>query len=233
MTVQEIQDIGFEKAVFGGYDMKAVDSFLEEVAENFAAMQKENAALKAKMKVLVDKIEEYRGVEDDMRKTLKSAQTIAQETLDKANAEAEQIRSSAKSQTEDRINNITQEIEQEQEKLAIAKKNTADFISRVSNVYTAQAKVLEELAKKESISIQSAPASSVHKEENATIEQTVSNDVAQIIDDDKNTVDAPIADATRKFSITEDDLSETKKNANFDFGDLKFGEEYDPKEDSK
>ena len=53
MTVQEIQEIGFEKAVFGGYDMKSVDTFLERVAEEFAAMQKENAAMKAKMKVLV------------------------------------------------------------------------------------------------------------------------------------------------------------------------------------
>ena len=39
MTVQEIQEIGFEKAVFGGYDMKSVDTFLERVAEEFAAMQ--------------------------------------------------------------------------------------------------------------------------------------------------------------------------------------------------
>ena len=70
MTVQEIQEIGFEKAVFGGYDMKSVDTFLERVAEEFASMQKENAALKAKMKVLVDKIEEYRGVEDGMRRAL-------------------------------------------------------------------------------------------------------------------------------------------------------------------
>ena len=84
MTVQEIQEIGFEKAVFGGYDMKSVDTFLERVAEEFAAMQKENASLKAKMKVLVDKIEEYRGVEDGMRRTLMSAQSIAQDTIDKA-----------------------------------------------------------------------------------------------------------------------------------------------------
>lgn len=68
MTVQEIQEIGFEKAVFGGYDMKSVDTFLERVAEEFAAMQKENAAMKAKMKVLVDKIEEYRGVEEGMHR---------------------------------------------------------------------------------------------------------------------------------------------------------------------
>ena len=92
MTVQEIQEIGFEKAVFGGYDMKSVDTFLERVAEEFAAMQKENASLKAKMKVLVDKIEEYRGVEDGMRRTLMSAQSIAQDTIDKAKKEADRCR---------------------------------------------------------------------------------------------------------------------------------------------
>ena len=79
MTVQEIQEIGFEKAVFGGYDMKSVDTFLERVAEEFAAMQKENAALKAKMKVLVDKIEEYRAVDEQMRKALYTAQVSARE----------------------------------------------------------------------------------------------------------------------------------------------------------
>ena len=102
MTVQEIQEIGFEKAVFGGYDMKSVDTFLERVAEEFAAMQKENASLKAKMKVLVDKIEEYRGVEDGMRRTLMSAQSIAQDTIDKAKKEAESIVAAAKTETRNR-----------------------------------------------------------------------------------------------------------------------------------
>ena len=103
MTVQEIQEIGFEKAVFGGYDMKSVDTFLERVAEEFAAMQKENASLKAKMKVLVDKIEEYRGVEDGMRRTLMSAQSIAQDTIDKAKKEAESIVAAAKTETETKV----------------------------------------------------------------------------------------------------------------------------------
>ena len=92
MTVQEIQEIGFEKAVFGGYDMKSVDTFLERVAEEFAAMQKENAALKAKMKVLVDKIEEYRGRENNMGRVL----SIAEETLDRAKQEADTMVAKAK-----------------------------------------------------------------------------------------------------------------------------------------
>ena len=58
LTVQEIQALTFEKAMFNGYDPKSVDEVIEQITEDYAAMQKENAALKAKMKVLVDKIDE-------------------------------------------------------------------------------------------------------------------------------------------------------------------------------
>ena len=125
MTVQEIQEIGFEKAVFGGYDMKSVDTFLERVAEEFAAMQKENAAMKAKMKVLVDKIEEYRGVEEGMHRTLLTAQSIAQETIDKAKKEAEEIIASAKDETANKVKDTQAEINTEEQKLETARKNTA------------------------------------------------------------------------------------------------------------
>ena len=151
MTVQEIQEIGFEKAVFGGYDMKSVDTFLERVAEEFAAMQKENASLKAKMKVLVDKIEEYRGVEDGMRRTLMSAQSIAQDTMDKAKKEAESIVAAAKTETETKVQDTRSEIELEAQKLEAARKSTVEFIARISAAYQAQAKALVELAKAEKL----------------------------------------------------------------------------------
>ena len=185
MTVQEIQEIGFEKAVFGGYDMKSVDTFLERVAEEFAAMQKENAAMKAKMKVLVDKIEEYRGVEEGMHRTLLTAQSIAQETIDKAKKEAEEIIASAKDETANKVKDTQTEINTEAQKLETARKK----------LYQSQARALAELAKGENL---------------APVQQT---------EDAKNTNatgkgDAPVEDATRKF----------------DFGELQFGTEYDPKD---
>ena len=203
MTVQEIQEIGFEKAVFGGYDMKSVDTFLERVAEEFASMQKENAALKAKMKVLVDKIEEYRGVEDGMRRALMSAQTIAQDTIDKTKKEADQIVSSAKNETENKVKDTQDEIALEERKLEAAKKNTIEFIARVSSVYQAQAKALVELAKAESLVRQ--------QEQPAPPAQPAPQPVSV---NEPEQADEPIEDATRKF----------------DFGELKFGSEYDPKD---
>nr|WP_297274621.1 DivIVA domain-containing protein [uncultured Agathobaculum sp.] len=208
MTVQEIQEIGFEKAVFGGYDMKSVDTFLERVAEEFAAMQKENAALKAKMKVLVDKIEEYRGVEDGMRRALMSAQTIAQDTIDKAKQEAQDIVTAAKDETETKVKNTRDEITLEEQKLETAKKNTLEFVARISAAYQAQAKALVELAKAEKlVQQQQEPAQPVQK----PAEQQAP---AQPAPQSEEQADAPIEDATRKF----------------DFGELKFGADYDPKE---
>ena len=208
MTVQEIQEIGFEKAVFGGYDMKSVDTFLERVAEEFAAMQKENAALKAKMKVLVDKIEEYRGVEDGMRRALMSAQTIAQDTIDKAKQEAQDIVTAAKDETETKVKNTRDEITLEEQKLETAKKNTLEFVARISAAYQAQAKALVELAKAEKlVQQQQEPAQPVQK----PAEQQAP---AQPAPQPEEQADAPIEDATRKF----------------DFGELKFGADYDPKD---
>ena len=60
LTPQDIQDKVFAKAVFGGYDMTTVDDFLEDVMAVYAALYKESAVLKSKIKVLVEKVEEYR-----------------------------------------------------------------------------------------------------------------------------------------------------------------------------
>nr|WP_297282630.1 DivIVA domain-containing protein [uncultured Agathobaculum sp.] len=210
MTVQEIQEIGFEKAVFGGYDMKSVDTFLERVAEEFAAMQKENAALKAKMKVLVDKIEEYRGVEDGMRRALMSAQTIAQDTIDKAKQEAQDIVTAAKDETENKVKNTRDEITLEEQKLETAKKSTLEFVARISAAYQAQAKALVELAKSEKlVGQQQEPAVQPASPQPPVQQQAPVQPATQ-----EEQADAPIEDATRKF----------------DFGELKFGADYDPKE---
>ncbi len=215
MTVQEIQQIGFEKAVFGGYDMKSVDNFLERVADEFSTMQQENAALKAKMKVLVDKVEEYRGMEDGMRRALMRAENLAKDTVDKAKQEAEQIISDAKEEAENAKNRINLE----SDKLEAARKQTLDFVARVSAVYQAQAKSLVELAKaeklvhvdEEDMDVNMKQEEDIlHTNKGAGSSQTTSIAAQQPV---PVQVDEPLEDATRKF----------------DFKDLKFGSDYDPK----
>ena len=84
-TPQQIDQIAFTKATFGGYNMQQVDEFLEPLTEDYVTLYKENALLKSKMRVLVSKLEEYRKNEASM----KEAVIDAQKTCDKMVAEAE------------------------------------------------------------------------------------------------------------------------------------------------
>ena len=85
-TPQQIDQISFVRATFGGYDMQQVDEFLEPLTEDYVTLYKENALLKSKMRVLVGKLEEYRKNEA----TMKDAVINAQKTCDKMVREAEE-----------------------------------------------------------------------------------------------------------------------------------------------
>ena len=85
ITPQQIDQVSFSKASFGGYNMQQVDEFLEPLTEDYVTLYKENALLKSKMRVLVGKLEEYRKNEASM----KDAVINAQKTCDKMVAEAQ------------------------------------------------------------------------------------------------------------------------------------------------
>ena len=85
-TPQQIDQISFDRATFGGYDMQQVDEFLEPLTEDYVTLYKENALLKSKMRILVGKLEEYRKNEAAM----KDAMVNAQRTCDKMVREAEE-----------------------------------------------------------------------------------------------------------------------------------------------
>ena len=252
LTVQEIQALTFEKAMF---------------TEDYAAMQKENAALKAKMKVLVDKIDEYRSVEDGMRRALVSAQGIAQETLDKAKLEAQQIIDEAKEKYEVRVKELKAEIVAEEQRLEIAKKNNADFLSKMTAVYEAQKKILVKLAAAPELqpaepTVESAEAAMPVAED--TAEPAVTENAPQAVEEAAAPAAAPEQvkvprneelpeevkqyvelQKEKKFTISEVNLASSRQHgvnsdtqrlheqatARFDFGELKFGADYKPEND--
>ena len=88
LTPQEVSEKCFSKATIGGYDMGEVDDFLDVLTEDYSALYKENALLKSKMKLLVEKVEEYRSSEEDMRKAIDAAKAMANQIMEDALADA-------------------------------------------------------------------------------------------------------------------------------------------------
>ncbi len=160
MTPQDIRERALEKAVFGGYDMAAVDKLREEAAVELAACQKEIAVLRGKMKVLVDKVEEYRATENDMRLTLAAARKIAQKIQDDAQAHADQVIADADAYAERVIGGLQSAKAEEEERLLIAKSSSARFIQDARALCLSQVNYLDTLSTAEhpGIAAQEAPA---------------------------------------------------------------------------
>lgn len=98
-TPQQLEQISFDKAVFGGYDMESVDEFLEPLLEDYTTLYKDNATLKSKMRVLVEKLEEYRKSEGSVQEALRSAQKTCDAMVREAEAKCLKMLHQAQSNT--------------------------------------------------------------------------------------------------------------------------------------
>ena len=120
MTPQEVSEHAFAKASFGGYNMAMVDEFLDVLTEDYTALYKENAVLKSKMKVLVDKVEEYRSTEEAMRKALLTAQRMADEMVAEAEAKKNELLQNVEADAKTRRIQLQQELANEEARLSAA-----------------------------------------------------------------------------------------------------------------
>ena len=146
ITAQDIREKTFEKSKFGGYDMAEVDDFLEELANDLTASQKEVAVLKSKMKVLVSKIEEYRGNEAALNQSILSAQKLAQQIEADAREKADAMISNAQRQVDDTIGSISAKAEFEEKRLAAAQAASVKFLDGIRAMCNAQLKNIDHLS---------------------------------------------------------------------------------------
>lgn len=133
LTPQEVSERTFAR-VMRGYNMQEVDTFLDELTKDFVALFNENAALKAKLKVLVEKVEEYRETEDSMRATLLSAQKMATNLVEEAQRRRADMVASAENETKRKLADLEKRIIQEESRLDEVKAETADFLLRIRSI---------------------------------------------------------------------------------------------------
>ena len=145
LTPQEISEKGFVKAVFGGYDMQGVDDFLETVSADYSALYKENAILKGKLKVLVEKVEEYRSTEDAMRMALLTAQRMGEEITVEANRTKDEMLQNTEKEIREKLSDTAKRVTEEEARLAAATKETAKFIDISQAIMKKHSEFLDKL----------------------------------------------------------------------------------------
>ena len=228
-TPQQIDQISFRRATFGGYEIQAVDEFLEPLTEDYVTLYKENALLKSKMKVLVSKLEEYRKNEASMKDAIVNAQKTCDLMVKEAEAKCTQMLTDANAAAAENAKNADALIAAENARVEEARQAAAAKIENLQEQIRTCIQLLERI-----------------KEENRPVNMPVSQATAAF-DFDRSeaaaNAQASMADAVASeieanlqalVGTTEDEapkaepMHPTSETATNRFTNLQFGPNYDP-----
>ena len=254
LTPQEVSERAFQKASFGGYNMGQVDEFLDILTGDYSALYSENAVLKSKMKVLVDKVEEYRSTEEAMRKALMTAQRMAEDLVREAEQKKAEILQQAEAEARQRLGNLSLEVEAEEYRLQKAQQSTAAFVEKVRALH-AQEEIflnqLETLYPQETVPAADPVADTVSEIDDnvqrllaqammdATAENLMSRPSEPVSEDLADTAEfSPVAAEKVEETDDEDEPEEEDEDdeddrpsriSRINFGELQFGRDYEIK----
>lgn len=241
LTPQEVSERAFPKASFGGYNMAQVDEFLDLLTADYTALYNENAVLKNKMKVLVEKVEEYRSTEEAMRKALMTAQRMADEMVQEAEKKRDAILQEAEAAAKAKTENIRKEVEAEQFRLSSAQSATAAYVARVRALHEKELAYLEQLHELAPAAVPAVDAVEEAVSEiddnvqrllaqamaDATVENVKAKAAEEPVEDLSDTAEFPVVEqASEKETVAAGNLDSTRR---IDFGNLQFGRDYEIK----
>lgn len=240
-TPQEVSEKTFPKSpsFSSGYDLAAVDEFLDTLTEDYTALYKENAALKTKLKILAEKVEEYRATEDTMRSMLLAAQKMAasmteeakekgEKTLADARQESERLLTDARNAADELNQDLARKTEAARQKLSDAETAMKDYIAKSLAMCLDQVDYLEKLPHSE---LPAAPEQSAEgevpqetaPEEKPAQEPAPSQDTAQLIEKD---ILAAYDEEKPAQPLPAD--TDFRSEFKLDLDELKFGRNYEP-----
>lgn len=90
ITSMDIDNKEFKKS-FRGYDVDEVNDFLDQIADDYGELYKENSMLREKVSMYEEKVEHYKNIEETIQNTLVLAQGASEQAKLSAQKEAEII----------------------------------------------------------------------------------------------------------------------------------------------
>ena len=213
-TPQQIEQISFEKATFGGYKMEDVDAFLEPLTDDYITLYKENALLKSKMKVLVGKLEEYRNNEASMKDAIVNAQKTCDMMVKEAEAKCTQMLNDANVTAAENAKNNDALIAAEEARVEEAKRVARNKIEELQNQIRSCINALERI-KENNRPAESGAFDYDRSEGKSKSTDAVADEISANLQAMMGTADEPAPKAEPRHPINE---TTTSKFANLQFG---------------
>lgn len=230
-TPQQIDEISFDKAVFGGYDMNSVDEFLEPLTEDYVTLYKENALLKSKMRVLVEKLEEYRSNEASMRDALVNAQKTCDKMVREAEVKCTKMLNDANAAAAENAKNADARIDAENARVEEAKRDASARISEIQEQMKACIQSLEHIKlvnRPLNRTVQAAAAAAAAPAEGASAPAAEADPAADAVADEIAQSLEALVGTTEDSAPTPAPAHPASSETTSKFTNLQFGRNYNP-----
>jgi cell division initiation protein len=148
LTPLDIRHKEFKRGMRGYADVE-VDEFLDEIADEYERLFKENIDLQDRVESLEEKIAGYKRIEETLQKTLVNAQASAEEQKQNANKQAQLVLQDAELKSRQLVNEAYSErqaIEQSLAKLRSAEEDFRFKFRQLLDVYLRQLQGTPEVA---------------------------------------------------------------------------------------
>lgn len=164
-TPEDIRQITFEKTM-RGYRQEDVESFMDKVADDMEALEKEKKDLEEKLYVLAERVEKYKADEENVKNILMQSQRLGESIIADAKEKAENIVREATIKKNNIISSAYAEIEGSEETVRKLKKEVSDFKRTILGLYKEHIESLSQLPE-EKAEEQPAPEASRPVQEEA------------------------------------------------------------------
>ena len=200
MTLDEIRHVEFTRG--RGYRAEEVDDFIDECVETLEQYRKDNEEATQKMKMLADKLAEYRNDEDSIRAALLNAQRAGDTALREAEEKAALIIEEAQTRAKEIEAESQKQIGEQKQELERVRREVSQFKQQLLTMYKEHLAQINVLPEAEEVAV------------TETTEEVIT--VSPIAEED---TEAPAQPQEEQQPLSR-------------FADLKFGEDYHIEEDT-
>lgn len=145
ITPLDIENKKFSRQMVNGYSVEEIDDFLDQLTVEYEKMYKENAESRDKIEELNNSLEHYMSIENTLQGTLLMAQTTAEEVKSVARKQAEQIVNEAQVNARETLNALDNEILIKKKELEDIQKQFDIYKAKMESLLISQLELLKDI----------------------------------------------------------------------------------------
>lgn len=227
LTVEDIKNVSFRRANFGGYKPEDVDAFIDDMQISFEKLINENKELKLTIKKLNERIDKFHEEDSSIKNIILSAQKVAEKSLDEAKSKTAEMINSAVEKSEKMIERAKKEVSAHTEISNKLKEASSKLRKQLEDVYRKHVELMKgipediKICENEKEEVKISPEKSINKTSDLQDKVDIKNFKTDSLHQGKESKIS--ADILPEFSKREIFSSEGLERPHREFKNLKFG----------